>query len=99
MANYSRVDVIDRLLWIARRQYKMLLAGLGVGVFLGFAYLVEAVPKYTASTQLLIDAKRNSSLDLTGASPLADLSLDTSAVESQVEILKSKKSPIRLSMT
>ena len=91
MANHSRVDVIDRLLWIARRQYKMLLAGLGVGVFLGFAYLVEAVPKYTASTQLLIDAKRNSSLDLTGASPLADLSLDTSAVESQVEILKSKR--------
>ena len=79
-----------RLSAIIRRQYRALLAGLGIGVLLGTTYLLIAVPKFTAITEILIDSKRGMSLGLTNQAA-QNPALDTAMVDSQVEILKSKK--------
>lgn len=79
-----------RLTAIAQRQHRALLAGFGIGILLGIAYLVTAVPKYTATTEILIDIKRGMSLGLTNQVAQYQ-ALDTGMVDSQVEILKSKK--------
>ncbi len=98
--DYKKPDVIFappaafdpyKLLPALKRQYVVLLSSLCVAVILGAVYHMTAVPKYTATAQLLIDSKRGLSSGLSGQAPLADLNLDTGTVDSQVEILKSRK--------
>lgn len=82
---------LERLLAAARRQVWVVAGCAAAGLVLGLAYLLTAQPLYTASTHLLIDpldGKGNSQLQVTG---LSDLGLDSSAVDSQVELLKSEK--------
>lgn len=77
----------DRLLAAARRQWR-LAAALGiVGLLLGVAYVMTAVPLYTASSDLLIDQGSNRIVDELSTS--GGTLEDESAVLSQVELLKS----------
>ncbi|MBO9136778.1 polysaccharide biosynthesis tyrosine autokinase [Rhizobium sp. L80/93] len=78
---------IEKMLAVARRQWRILAASVLVSVMLGIAYAVTAVPLYTATAALLIDSGDNGlvsqlSMDATGAA-------DEATILSQVEVLKS----------
>ena len=77
----------DRLLGAVRRQVWLILAGLLIGVLLGIAYLVSAVPLYTASSDILIDKGQSKLVDeLSAASGVFQ---DEAEMLSQVELMKS----------
>lgn len=83
---------LNALIALIRRRARPMIIGVLLGGCLGLAYLLTTPKSYTAETELLIDSKRvqtsTSALDTAG---LADLALDTGAVDSQVEILRSRK--------
>ena len=77
---------LDYLISAIRRQYKPWLVCVGLAVTLGLIYLLTAVPQYTASTKVLIDSAQS---DDKLSATIAQLTLDTSAIDSQVEVIKS----------
>ena len=77
---------LEDILPAARRQVRVIALATVATVSLGLVYLVTAVPKYTASTSLLIDSRRNQ--DSTTVS-IADQTYDAGAIDSQVEVLTS----------
>ncbi|MBO9099404.1 MULTISPECIES: polysaccharide biosynthesis tyrosine autokinase [unclassified Rhizobium] len=82
------VDV-EKLLAIARRQWRIVAISVVVAVLLGIAYAVTAVPLYTATSSLLIDRGNDSlvnRLSQEDSTPAAD---DEASILSQVEVLKS----------
>jgi succinoglycan biosynthesis transport protein ExoP len=80
----------ERVLAILRRQAPVIGGAVALAFVLGIVFILVVAPKYTSSTDLLIDGKRNNSrADV--ASSLAEMSFDTSAIDSQVEVLKSEK--------
>ncbi len=79
---------LDFLLAAARRQRRILVVGAIFGLLIGFAYVMTAVPQYIATTDILIDSQ-NAKNDLSAS--IAELTLDSSAIDSQVEVLKSEK--------
>ncbi|WP_182422190.1 polysaccharide biosynthesis tyrosine autokinase [Aureimonas sp. ME7] len=77
----------DRILAIARRQWRVV-AVLGVaGALLGLAYVATAVPQFTASSNLLIDTGGNKLLDELSISGVS--LADETTILSQVELLRS----------
>ena len=78
----------DQLMAAARRQAHVVAAAAGVGVLLGLAYDITAVPRYTATTDILIDGQKDRN-ELSAS--IAELTFDTGAIDSQVEVLKSEK--------
>lgn len=83
----SPID-IDRLLGIARRQWRVVAASVIVAVVIGIAYLLTATPLYSAKTTVMID-RGNDSL-VQQVTSLESLGDDESSVLSQVELLKSE---------
>jgi succinoglycan biosynthesis transport protein ExoP len=84
--NDPGIDFV-KLLRAARRQLWIVLLFCCLGVASGAAYLLHAIPRYTATTVVVIDsAKDKSGL----AATLADLTFDSSAIDSQLEVLKSE---------
>ena len=80
------VDV-ERILRIARRQAWIIVLFSVLGVACGAGYLFNAIPRYTASAVLLIEgSKAKSGL----SASIADLTYDTGAIDSQLEVLKSE---------
>src|SRR5260370_179407 len=77
----------ELLLAAARRQMRVLVVAALGGLLLGLAYIITAVPLYTATTNLLIDSQKDKSV----VSSIADLTFDTGAIDSQVEVLKSER--------
>ena len=57
-------------------------------VLLGLAYTVTAAPKYTATTDILIDSQKDQNAL---SASIAELTFDTGAIDSQVEVMKSEK--------
>jgi succinoglycan biosynthesis transport protein ExoP len=80
----------SEIIAIVRRQYRVVVVGIILGCVFGGAYLVTAAPKYTATTALLIDSKKGSESVMSNGA-IADLTIDSSAIDSQVEILRSEK--------
>ena len=78
----------DQLLAAARRQARVVATAAACGLLLGFAYVVTAVPQYTAKTDILIDSNKDKN-DVSAT--IAELTFDTGAIDSQVEVLKSEK--------
>lgn len=80
------IGLFDVLQFVKRRKYLILLMTV-LGFVVGTVYLMFATPIYMASTRLLIDTRHQ---DL--ASPQSDgaFFLDTSAIDSQVELIKSR---------
>ena len=73
----------------AKRYYKTIIVGALLGVFGAGAYVLTAVPLYTAHTQIIIDPNLPVALQQShqdGVSPL-----DNAQVESQLEMLRSEK--------
>lgn len=79
---------VDRLLAAARRQAGVVVVAAIAGLLLGLAYVVTAVPQYTATTDILIDSQKDQNA-LTAS--IAELTFDTAAIDSQVELLKSER--------
>jgi polysaccharide biosynthesis transport protein len=76
-----------KLLRAARRQLWLILLFCCLGVVCGAIYLLRTVPRYTATTVVVIDsAKDKSGL----AATIADLTYDSGAIDSQLELLKSE---------
>ena len=84
----DRAIDFDHMLAAARRQAPMLIVAAILGLLLGLAYIVTALPLYTASTDLLIDSQKDKN-DVSAS--IAELTFDTGAIDSQVEVLKSEK--------
>ncbi|MGP4694268.1 GumC family protein, partial [Agrobacterium cavarae] len=81
----SGFDILGAL----RRQIWVLIGSVVVAVVLGVLYLVQAIPNYTSSVSILIDAKK---VGMTASSPLeGSLTFETGAVDSQLQILTSDK--------
>lgn len=78
---------IERLIAVARRQWKVLAICVAIFGVLGIAYVVTAVPRYTAMTSVLID--RGNSEILTQLSNVGVPIEDDAAVLSEVELFKS----------
>lgn len=76
-----------RIARAARRQLWVILAFCAIGVAGGLAYTAQSVPRYTASAVLIIDSVK----DKTSISAsIADLTYDSGAIDSQLEVLKSE---------
>lgn len=86
----SAAPAIDftALLAAVRRQTRPVLIGVCIGMGLGLAYYIAKTPQYVAGTQLLLDSKSKLNNEV-AVSALSELGLDTGAVDSQVEVLKS----------
>ncbi|MGD0720281.1 MAG: GNVR domain-containing protein [Roseiarcus sp.] len=78
----------DLLLAAGRRQARVIFAAAAIGLILGLADIVAAVPQYTATTDLLIDSQKDKN-DLSAS--ISEATFDTGAIDSQVEVLKSEK--------
>lgn len=87
----SQRPAIDpfKLLAAARRQWRVVAASMVVFLGLGFLYLLIAVPKYTASTDILID--QDNSKILYQHSALNGMVEDEGWTTSQVELIYSNK--------
>jgi uncharacterized protein involved in exopolysaccharide biosynthesis len=49
----------DLLLAAARRQARVIVVAALAGLLVGFAYIITAVPQYTATTDILIDRQKD----------------------------------------
>ncbi len=78
---------VDAILAIVRRRWTVVAIAFVAGLVLGVAFLLSAVPMYTASATLLID-KSNSGL-LSQMSETGTAVNDDAAVLSEVEVLRS----------
>ena len=88
---FSPPPTIDlhKLFAAARRQWRIVAASAILCVGLGLLYLVIAVPKYTATTDILID--QGNSRILYQNSPLNGVGEDEAWIASQVELIYSNK--------
>ena len=78
---------LDQLVKAARRQLWVLLAFCVIGVAFGAAYIAQSVPRYTATSVLIIDSSKDKS---SISASIADLTYDSGAIDSQLEVLKSE---------
>lgn len=88
-ADDATTDTIDfdTILAIARRQWRVTAICIIAAIFLGLAYLLTAVPIYTASVSVMID--RSNSQVVEQLSTIGGVLDDEASVLSQVELLKS----------
>ena len=83
----SEIIDVEKLLAIARRQWRVVAVCAGVAVVLGLIYLLTAVPIYTATTNVLIDRKNSAlAVELGNIGATQD---DEAAVLSEVEVFSS----------
>ncbi len=81
---------LERLLAAARRQVAAVIVCGLVGLAGGIAYLVTAVPQYTATVSLLLDNKRvRGAVEESFEATSLGFDVSASAVDSQVEVIKS----------
>jgi polysaccharide biosynthesis transport protein len=81
----STIDIVALIAGLRRQKMVVSIATCSALV-LGALYCVAAVPRYTATNEIIIDSHKNLS-DLTAS--LADATLDTAAIDSQLEVIKS----------
>ena len=79
---------LDQLLAAVRRQARVVAVASFAALLLGLAYTITAVPQYTATTDILIDSQKDQNAL---SASIAELTFDTAAIDSQVEVLKSEK--------
>lgn len=80
---------LDRLLAALRRQFWIIVAGAVLGIMIGAAFVVTAVPLFRASTDILID--RSQSKVVTEISGPSSVLNDDADMASQVELLRSQQ--------
>lgn len=80
---------VPLLLAFLRRSWRMILACAAAAVLLGAMYAMLATPKFTATTQLLIDTRQGNAFQQQQPSASLDSLADNAIVDSQVEVLRS----------
>jgi polysaccharide biosynthesis transport protein len=83
----SPAELVENLLGIVRRQYAVMLFVSVLTVALALIYVVKATPKFTAVATMFID--RGKVQPFTQQQMLVDNPIDSGAMDSQIEILKS----------
>jgi succinoglycan biosynthesis transport protein ExoP len=84
----SSAELLASFVGFLRQQYLVILFAVLVTLGLGVLYLFNAKPVYTATASLIIDSRKNQLFQQ--QSVLGDIPIDSSSVESQVQILKSE---------
>ncbi len=79
---------LSSILSTLRKQRPLIAAAVAACLLLAISYLVTATPRYTATTRILIDARKTPLFQNTRV--IEDQTLDAGVVDSQVEILKSE---------
>ncbi|MFT4115674.1 polysaccharide biosynthesis tyrosine autokinase [Bradyrhizobium sp.] len=82
-------DLIDQLTGFVRRQFPIFIFFVACSLAVGAVYIFTTPPSFTSHAMLLIDSSKLRVLQGQEA-PLGDIPIDTSQVETQVEILKSE---------
>ena len=77
-------DIVDAL----RHQKLLILAVTVLTTALGTVYAITSPPRYSASSQLIIESRRV--FPFTGQAVVQDSAIDTTIADSQVEVLKSE---------
>lgn len=86
----SVTELIEQVLGVLRRQYKIVVVAPVCTIAISIAYLTVTPPQYTATATLMIDSSKSKGLAGQLSTP-TDYASDIPLVESQAEILKSKK--------
>ena len=84
----SPADTFKSISDFVRRQYPIIGFVLAIAIALGFVYVMTTPPSFTATTTMMIDAKRVQLFQQ--SSMINDLPIDAATVESQIEVLKSE---------
>ena len=84
----SPAELFENLLGILRRQYAVILFVAALTMALALIYVVTATPKFTAVATLFIDRGKLQPF-AQQQQILIDSPIDSAAIESQIEILKS----------
>jgi succinoglycan biosynthesis transport protein ExoP len=84
----SSAELFSSVVAFLRQQYPVIVVTILVALALGAVYLVSAKPTFTATATLIIDSRKNQLFQQ--QSVLGDIPVDSSSVESQVQILKSE---------
>jgi len=84
----SPTEAVQGLLGFLQRQYRLILAIIAASLCLGLLYMIATPSSYTATATLIIDTRKNQLFQQ--QSVLGDIPIDSAAVESQVQILKSE---------
>src|SRR5437764_2186196 len=82
------VDVLQQAIKFVRRQYVVIAVALAITTMLGIVYLITTPPSFSAFAKMIIDTRKVQLFQQ--QSVMGDLGIDSVAVESQVEILKSQ---------
>jgi succinoglycan biosynthesis transport protein ExoP len=93
VSHYHREESteLDRLFAAVRRQLGVVIASCVIAVALGVGYVLTAAPQYTASASILIDHRRLRAVQDSYDATAQGVDLTGTAVDSQVELLKSDK--------
>ena len=84
----SPADTFKSISDFVRRQYPVIGFVLAIAIALGFVYVMTTPPSFTATTTMMIDAKRVQLFQQ--SSMINDLPIDAATVESQIEVIKSE---------
>ncbi|MBX9589748.1 MAG: AAA family ATPase [Hyphomonadaceae bacterium] len=90
-SHHEEFSELDRLLGAARRQMRVVIAACLLSIVAGVAYIVTAAPQFTASSVVLIDHRRVRAVQDAYDVTAQGMDMAGSAVDSQVELLKSDK--------
>ena len=83
-------ETLQRYIAFVRQQFLVIALVTLLGVVLGVVYLVTTPPSYTAKAKLIIDSRKVNLLPVQQQAIWGDFPLDTAAVDSEVEVLKSE---------
>lgn len=89
-------SLLESMRFVLQRQWKIVLGAVVAAILMAVLYLLTAVPLYTASTLIIIDGTRNQ--DQMSAT-IAQLTFDSGAIDSQVEVLSSDIVALRVVKT
>jgi succinoglycan biosynthesis transport protein ExoP len=87
---------MENLGFVLQRQWKLVLGSIAGALVVALLYLMTAVQLYTASTLIIIDGTRNQDQM---AATIAQLTFDSGAIDSQVEVLSSDSVALRVVKT
>ena len=84
----SSAEIFSSVVSFLQQQYLIIVVTILATLGLGVVYLLSAKPTYTATATLIIDSRKNQLFQQ--QSVLGDIPVDSSSVESQVQIVKSE---------
>lgn len=80
---------LEAIVVVVRRQTRIMIAGLVLGIAAGMGYALTAEKLYTATARVLIDSSQRGVMK--DVSPYGDVTFDSSAIESQVVVASSER--------